>query len=53
MNTAVLESETMSFTPLSSAINPLGTVLVGPSPSAENYDKRMRLNLYYTEINND
>ena len=21
--------------------------------SAENYDKRMRLNLYYTEINND
>ena len=53
MNTAVLESETMSFTPLSSAINPLGTVLIGPSPSAENYDKRMRLNLYYTEINND
>ena len=42
----------MLFTPLSSAINPLGTVLIGPSPSAENFDKRMKLNLFYTEVNN-
>ena len=53
MNTEVQSSDLMTFTPSSSAINPLGTVLIGPSPSAENYDKRMRLNLYYTEINND
>lgn len=42
----------MTFTPLSSAINPLGSVLIGPSPSAEKFDKRMRLNLFYTEVNN-
>ena len=53
MNTEVENSDLMTFTPTSSAINPLGTVLIGPSPSADKYAKRMRLNLYYTEINND
>lgn len=52
INIEVEDSDFMSFTPLSSAINPLGTVLIGPSPSAENFDKRMRLNLFYTEVNN-
>ena len=53
MNTEVEKSDLMTFIPSSSVINPLGTVLIGPSPSAENYSKRMRLNLYYTEVNND
>jgi len=52
INIEVKDSEYMSFTPLSSAINPLGTVLIGPSPSAENFEKRMKLNLFYTEVNN-
>jgi hypothetical protein len=52
INIEVEDSDFMTFTPLSSAINPLGTVLIGPSPSAENFDKRMRLNLFYTEVSN-
>jgi len=53
MNIEVDTSDLMTFIPSSTAINPLGTILIGPSPSAENYSKRMRLNLYYTEVNND
>ena len=53
MNIEVDQSDLMTFIPSSTAINPLGTVLIGPSPSAENYSKRMRLNLYYTELNNN
>jgi len=53
MNIEVDNKDLMTFIPTSTAINPLGTVLIGPSPSAENYSKRMRLNLYYTEVNND
>ena len=52
INIEVENSDFMTFTPNSSAINPLGTVLIGPSPSAEDYDKRMRLNIFYTEVNN-
>ena len=52
INIEVEDSDFMTFIPLSSAINPLGTVLIGPSPSAENFEKRMRLNLFYTEVNN-
>ena len=54
-NTINVEVETkdlMTFIPNSTAINPLGTVLIGPSPSAEYYDKRMKLDLYYTKLNN-
>jgi|TARA_B110000240_G_scaffold174103_1_gene200324 hypothetical protein len=53
MNIEVGNKEAMTFTPNGSAINPLGTVLIGPSPSAEYYKKRMRLDLYYTKLNND
>jgi len=49
----VNDSNLVKYTPTTSAINPLGTVLIGPSPSTENYDKRMRLNLYYTEVKLD
>lgn len=52
INIEVEDSDFMTFTPNSSAINPLGTVLIGPSPSTEDYDKRMRLNIFYTEVNN-
>ena len=52
INIEVEDSDFMTYTPLSSAVNPLGTVLIGPSPSAENFDKRMRLNLFYTEVSN-
>ena len=53
LNSEVSSSKLMKYTPTSSAINPLGTVLIGPSPSEKNYDKRMRLNLYYTKLNDD
>ena len=49
----VNDSNLVKYTPTTSAINPLGTVLIGPSPSTENYGKRMRLNLYYTEVKFD
>jgi len=52
VNTDVKTTDVMKFIPLATAINPLGTVLIGPNPEPENFDKRMRLEIYYTEINN-
>ena len=53
MNTEIDNSELMTYIPQPSVINPLGTVLIGPNPVPENTSKRMRLNLFYTEVNND
>ncbi len=53
LNTEIENSELMTYIPQPSIINPLGTVLIGPNPNPENISKRMRLNLYYTEVNND
>ncbi|MEL0183600.1 MAG: DUF4270 family protein, partial [Bacteroidota bacterium] len=53
INIEVENSDFMTFTPNSSAINPLGTVLIGPSPSSEKFEKRMRLNIFYTSRNDD
>ena len=53
VNTDVKTTDIMKYIPLATAINPLGTVLIGPNPEPENFDKRMRLEIYYTEINND
>ena len=52
VNTDVKTTDEMKYIPLATAINPLGTVLIGPNPDPENFDKRMRLEIYYTEINN-
>lgn len=52
VNTDVKTTDVMKYIPISTAINPLGTVLIGPNPEPENFDKRMRLEIYYTEINN-
>ena len=52
VNTDVKTTDIMRYIPLATAINPLGTVLIGPNPEPENFDKRMRLEIYYTEINN-
>ena len=52
VNTDVKSTDVMKYIPLATAINPLGTVLIGPNPEPENFDKRMRLEIYYTEINN-
>ena len=38
--------------PQSSVVNPLGTVLHGPEPDQSNYDKRLKLELFYSEIKN-
>ena len=53
VNTDVKTTDVMKYIPIATAINPLGTVLIGPNPEPENFDKRMRLEIYYTEINND
>ncbi len=53
INIEVENSDFMTFTPNSSAINPLGTVLIGPNPSPEKFEKRMRLNIFYTSRNDD
>ena len=52
VNTDVKTTDVMKYIPLATAINPLGTVLIGTNPEPENFDKRMRLEIYYTEINN-
>ena len=52
VNTDVKTTDVMKYIPLATAINPLGTVLIGPNPEPENFDKRMRLEIYYTKINN-
>ena len=51
-NLDLRENYSLSKIPISSAINPLGTVIYGPNPESENFDKRLRLEIYYTEINN-
>ena len=53
INIEVQENNLVDFTPFASTINPLGTVLIGPNPSNDKMDKKMKLNLFYTEINND
>lgn len=53
VNTDVKTTETIKYVPVGTAINPLGTILIGPNPESENFDKRMRLEIFYTKINND
>ena len=53
INIEVQENNLVDFTPFASSINPLGTVLIGPNPSNDKMDKKMKLNLFYTEVNND
>ena len=42
----------LEYIPISTVVNPLGTVLYGPNPEPANNEKRFRLELFYTEINN-
>jgi hypothetical protein len=37
--------------PIMTTITPLGTVLIGPNPEAALEDKRLQLQLFYTEAN--
>lgn len=49
----VVESETEQVDyPFGALINPLGTVLIGPNPSEEFIDKRLKLEIIYTDLNN-
>ena len=52
VNTELKNNDELEYIPISSVINPLGTILYGPNPEAINHDKRFRLELFYTEINN-
>jgi hypothetical protein len=38
--------------PFGALINPLGTLLVGPNPSEELMDKRLKLEIIYTDLSN-
>ncbi|MBL6647691.1 MAG: DUF4270 domain-containing protein, partial [Flavobacteriaceae bacterium] len=44
INIEVQENNLVDFTPFASTINPLGTVLIGPNPSNDKMDKKMKLN---------
>jgi hypothetical protein len=44
-------SDPQEYTPAGSAINPLGTVLIGPNPTPQNTDKKLQLEIYYTDPN--
>ena len=52
VNTELKNNDELEYIPISSVINPLGTILYGPNPESSNHDKRFRLELFYTEINN-
>lgn len=52
VNTELKNNDELEYIPISSVINPLGTILYGPNPEPTNHDKRFRLELFYTEINN-
>jgi len=52
INTDLKNNNELEYIPISTVINPLGTVLFGPNPEPANNDKRFRLELFYTEINN-
>ncbi len=47
-----LKSSSLESAPQTTVINPLGTVLYGPEPDQPNYDKRLKLELVYSEIKN-
>ena len=51
VNTDLRNTNELDFIPVSTVINPLGTILYGPNPEPNNTDKRFRLELFYTEIN--
>ena len=49
----IVESETEQVDyPFGALINPLGTVLIGPNPTKEFIDKRLKLEIIYTDLNN-
>ena len=52
VNTELKNNDELEYIPISSVINPLGTILYGPNPEPINHDKRFSLELFYTEINN-
>ena len=52
LNTELKNNDELEYIPMSTVINPMGTILYGPNPEPINYDKRFRLELFYTEINN-
>ena len=52
VNTDLKNNDQLGYIPISSVINPLATVLYGPNPEPINNEKRFRLELFYTEINN-
>ncbi len=41
-----------NYIPQSSAVNPLGIVIHGPKPEDQNYDKRLNLEIFYSQIKN-
>jgi hypothetical protein len=44
-------SNQLNILPFSSIMSPLGTVLYGSNPSVGDYDKRVKLEIYYTKSN--
>ncbi len=50
--TQLKENSDLLSIPQSSIINPLGIVLFGPNPEQSNFDKRLKLEVFYSEIKN-
>ena len=46
-----LGSQQTSFIPISSVMNPLGTVLYGSNVAPINEDKKLKLQIFYTKPN--
>ena len=52
LSTELKEGAGLESVPQSSVVNPLGVVLHGPEPDQSNYEKRLKLELFYSEIKN-
>ena len=46
---AINQNTEMVNHPLMTSITPVGTVIYGPLPEQEQFDKRLKLDIYYTE----
>ena len=51
-STELKSSTEFNYIPQSSVVNPLGIVIHGPKPEDQNYDKRLNLEIFYSQIKN-
>ena len=51
-NPISIGGDQVDFVPVSSVMNPLGTILYGTNVSAADEDKKLKIEIYFTKPNN-